>query len=56
MLAIAIGLVRRIIALGRTLQRFQDEIQPVASQIAQESARASQRAGTMGERSPLPRR
>ena len=56
MLAIAIGLVRRIIALGRTLQRFQDEIQPIASQIAEESARASQRAGTMGERSPLPRR
>jgi hypothetical protein len=56
LLAIAIGLVRRIIALGRTLQRFQDEVQPVASQIAEESARASKRTRSMGERSPLPRR
>jgi hypothetical protein len=56
LLAIAIGLVRRLIALGRTLQRFQDEVQPVAGQIAGEGARASQRAGDMGERSPLPRR
>jgi hypothetical protein len=56
LLAIAIGLVRRLIALGRTLQRFQDEVQPVAEEIAEEGARATQRAGSMGERSPLPRR
>jgi hypothetical protein len=56
LLAIAIGLVRRLIALGRTLQRFQDEVQPVAERIAAEGARASERAAGMGERSPLPRR
>jgi hypothetical protein len=56
LLAIAIGLIRRLIALGRSLQRFQDEVQPVAQQIAGEGARAGQRAGSMGERSPLPRR
>jgi len=56
LLAIAAGLVRRTIALGRTLRRFQDEVQPLAEQIAGEGNRAAGRAGSMGERSPLPRR
>jgi hypothetical protein len=56
LLAIAIGLLRRLIALWRTLQRFQDEVQPVAEQIAGEGARAAERASSMGERSGLPRR
>jgi hypothetical protein len=56
LIAIAVGLVRRLLALGRTLQRFQDEVQPVAEQIASEGSRASQRAASIGERSPLPRR
>jgi hypothetical protein len=56
LLAIAAGLVRRTIALGRTLKRFQDEVQPMAEQIAREGDRAAGRAGAMGERSPLPRR
>ena len=56
LIAIAVGLVRRLLALGRTLQRFQDEVQPVAERIASEGSRASKRAASMGERSPLPRR
>jgi hypothetical protein len=56
LLAIAAGLVRRTIALGRTLRRFRDEVQPVAESLAAESARASSRASALGERSPLPRR
>jgi hypothetical protein len=55
LIAIAVGLVRRLFALGRGLQRFQDEVQPVAERIASEGDRAARRAAAMGERSPSPR-
>jgi hypothetical protein len=55
LVAVATGLVRRLFALGRSLQRFQDEVKPIADRIASEGGRASQRAAGLGERSPSPR-
>ena len=46
-LAIAVvffGLVRHVFLLGRTLRRFQEEVQPIAEDIAAEGERASSRA------------
>jgi len=42
---VLVGLVRHVLLLGRTLRRFQEEVQPIAEDIAVEGERASSRAG-----------
>jgi hypothetical protein len=42
---VLVGLVRHVLLLGRTLRRFQEEVQPIAEDIAAEGERASSRAG-----------
>jgi hypothetical protein len=49
-LAIAIvlvELVRHVFLLSRTLRRFQEEVQPIAQDIAAEGERASSRAARL---------
>ena len=41
---VLVGLVRHVLLLGRTLRRFQEEVQPIAEDIAAEGGRASPRA------------
>ncbi len=41
---VLVGLVRHVFLLGRTLRRFQDEVQPIAEDITAEGERASARA------------
>jgi FlaG/FlaF family flagellin (archaellin) len=41
------GLVRHVFLLGRTLRRFQEEVQPIAEDIAAEGERASSRAARL---------
>lgn len=41
---VLVGLVRHVFLLGRTLRRFQEEVQPIAQDIAAEGERASSRA------------
>ena len=50
---VLVGLVRHVFLLGRTLRRFQEEVQPIAEDIAAEGERASSRAS--GLSSPKPR-
>jgi hypothetical protein len=52
---ISIGLVKRLVVLGRALRQFQDEVQPAVDDIARESARAAERGSTIGERSSFRR-
>ncbi len=42
-IAVLIVLVRHALLLGRTLRRFQEEVQPIADEIAAEGERASSR-------------
>ena len=44
MIAVLVALVRHVFVLGRALARFQEEITPIASAIASESARAGSRS------------
>ena len=53
-LAVAIALVRHVIVLGRALSRFQEEVEPVARAISDESARAGARSARLPERMPKP--
>lgn len=55
MIAVAIGLVRHVFVLGRTLRRFQEDVTAVAEDITRANDRASRRAGGMSER-PFGRR
>jgi hypothetical protein len=41
---VLVGLVRHVFLLGRTLRRFQEEVQPIAEDIAAQGERASSRA------------
>jgi hypothetical protein len=50
LVATLVGLVQRLIVLGRALRQFQDEVQPTAESIKAESARASERGASFGER------
>jgi len=50
---VLVGLVRHVFLLGRTLRRFQEEVQPIAEDIAAEGERASSR--TTGPSSPKAR-
>lgn len=44
---VLVGLIRHVLLLGRTLRRFQEEVQPIAEDIAAEGERASSRAGSL---------
>ena len=46
-LAVLVGLVRHVIGVGRTLRRFQEEIAPIARDIAAEGDRAASRASRL---------
>ena len=45
--AVLIALVRQLKLLGRTLTRFQEEVQPLADEIAAGTDRASTRASSL---------
>ena len=48
-------LVRHVILLGRTASRMQEELQPIAEEVAAASARAADTAAHLSERaSPRP--
>ena len=49
-LACLIGLLRHILILGRTVRRLQEEVRPIADDVAREGQRASSHASAMGER------
>jgi hypothetical protein len=54
--AMLIALARHAILLGRTLRRFQDEVQPLADEIATGSGRAASRTQRLGTELPFGRR
>lgn len=49
-LACLIGLIRHVLVLARTVKQLQDEVQPIADDLAKERQRASAHSATMGER------
>jgi hypothetical protein len=56
LIAFGIALGRHALVLGRSVQRFQDEVQPVAEEIAAGSNRASEKAASLQLPSRPPRR
>jgi hypothetical protein len=44
---VLVGLVRHVFLLGRTLRRFQEEVQPIAEDIAAGRERASSKAARL---------
>jgi hypothetical protein len=51
-IAFAVALLRHLTVLGRSLSRFQDEVEPLSRAIGEQSARASLRSSTLSERAP----
>jgi uncharacterized membrane protein (DUF106 family) len=49
-LAFLIALMRHLLVLGRTMKRLQDELQPIADDVAREGQRAGAHASAIGER------
>ena len=49
-LACLIGLMRHVLILGRTVKQLQDELQPIADDVAKEGQRAGAHASAIGER------
>ncbi len=49
-LACLIGLMRHVLVLGRTVQRFRDEAQPIADDLARERTQASEHVAALGAR------
>ncbi|HEV8621728.1 MAG TPA: hypothetical protein VGR33_02415 [Actinomycetota bacterium] len=49
---VLVGLVRHVFLLGRTLRRFQEEVQPIAEDIAAEGERGSSRAAHLPTAKP----
>ena len=49
-LACLIGLMRHMLVLGRTVQRFQEEAQPIADDVAREGQRASEHMAAISAR------
>ena len=49
-LAFLIALIRHMVVLGRTARRMQDELAPIAQEIATQGDRASERASRLGPR------
>ncbi len=54
--AVLIALARHVLLVGRTLRRFQEEVQPIAEEIAAGSGRASSRSQRLGSELPFGRR
>lgn len=54
--AVVIALARHVLLLGRTLRRFQDEVQPVAEEVAARSAHAASHGQRLGSELPFGRR
>lgn len=48
LLALVLALGRHVLILGRTARRFQEEVGPIADEIAREGARASEHADRLG--------
>lgn len=48
--ACAIGLARHLMILGRAVKAFQEEVQPIADDLARESARVSETTASMSAR------
>jgi hypothetical protein len=49
-MACLIGLMRHVLVLARTLKQLQDEVQPIADDVAKEGQRAGAHASAIGER------
>jgi hypothetical protein len=49
-LACMIGLLRHVLVLGRTVKQLQEEIRPIADDVARGGQRASEHASAFGER------
>ena len=49
-LACLIGLLRHMLVLGRTVRQLQEEVQPIADDLAKERQRASAHVAAIGER------
>ena len=49
-LACLIGLIRHVLVLARTVKQLQDEVQPIADDLAKEGQRASAHPAAIGER------
>jgi hypothetical protein len=49
-LACLAGLVRHVLVLGRTVRQLQEEIQPIADELAHEGQRAGAHIEAIGER------
>ena len=49
-LACLIALMRHVLVLGRTVQRFQEEAQPIADDLSREGQRASEHMAAIGAR------
>lgn len=56
LIAVFFGLIRHLLLLARTLGRFQEEVQPLAQEIATEADRASSRTSRLQRGLPLGRR
>jgi hypothetical protein len=56
LIAFGIALGRHALILGRSVKRFQDEVQPVAEEIAAGSNRASEKAAALQVPQRPPRR
>lgn len=55
LVAMIVALARHLILLGRTVGRFRDEIEPLAQEIASETARASSRSARLSSERPFGR-
>ena len=49
-LACLIGLMRHVLVLGRTVQAFREEAQPIADDLAREQQQASAHVAAIGTR------
>lgn len=49
-LACLIGLMRHVLVLARTVKQLQDDVQPIADDLAKEGQRAGAHASAMSER------
>lgn len=49
-LACLIGLMRHVLVLGRTVRQLQEEVRPIADDLAKEQQRASAHVSAIGDR------
>jgi hypothetical protein len=49
-LACLAGLVRHVLILGRTVKRMQEEVRPIADDLAKERQRSATHVNAIGER------